>query len=236
VVLSPSPASDQRLGQLGIDEQLIRRWDRGVDIRRFDPKLRTPGLLSVDVNVLYVGRLTKEKGVDLLADAFLAARERDPRLHLVLAGGGPEEEQLRDRLGTARRSWAGSPAGIWRAHMRGAPTCCSQAAPTRSAGRARAQASGAAGRRRRRGPATLIEHGETGLLAPPRADAIAEALLSVVSDGNRGRACARRSPPARWAHLGGVGRLAAALSRALRQRAAGNATAARRLTSRSPPP
>ena len=80
-------------------QQLIRRWDRGVDIRRFDPKLRTPGLLSVDVNVLYAGRLTKEKGVDLLADAFLAARERDPRLHLVLAGGGPEEEQLRDASG-----------------------------------------------------------------------------------------------------------------------------------------
>ena len=28
-----------------------------------------------------------------------AARERDPRLHLVLAGGGPEEDALRERLG-----------------------------------------------------------------------------------------------------------------------------------------
>src|SRR5262249_60407604 len=87
-------------GQLGTAPHQIRRWDRGVDIHRFDPKLRTPGLLGVnDVNVLYAGRLTKEKGVDLLADAFLAARERDPRLHLVLAGGGPEEDQLRARLG-----------------------------------------------------------------------------------------------------------------------------------------
>ena len=41
------------------------------------------------------------------------------------------------------------------------------------------------------GPATLIEHGETGLLAPPRADAIADALLSIVSDGNSPRAHAR---------------------------------------------
>ena len=54
---------------------------------------------SARSTVLYAGRLTREKGVDLLADAFLAAREHDPRLHLVLAGGGPEEAALRARLG-----------------------------------------------------------------------------------------------------------------------------------------
>ena len=49
--------------------------------------------------MLYAGRITREKGAELLADAFLAARERDPRLHLVLAGGGPEQERLRERVG-----------------------------------------------------------------------------------------------------------------------------------------
>ena len=67
VVLSPSPASDARLSALGVDGQRVARWDRGVDLERFDPQLRRseafPGVLSV----LYVGRLTKEKGVDLLA-------------------------------------------------------------------------------------------------------------------------------------------------------------------------
>ena len=98
-VLSPSPASDQRLGELGVPATRIARWDRGVDIERFDPALRTPGLYPGEVNVLYAGRLTTEKGVDRLADAFEAARRRDPRLHLVLAGGGPEEAALRERLG-----------------------------------------------------------------------------------------------------------------------------------------
>jgi len=51
--------------------------------------------------VLYAGRLTVEKGVDLLVDSFVAARERDPRLRLLLAGGGPEETALRERLGDA---------------------------------------------------------------------------------------------------------------------------------------
>ena len=66
------------LQQLGIGAERIGRWDRGVDLARFDPALRTPGLLPDAINVLYAGRLTKEKGVELLADAFLAARWRDP--------------------------------------------------------------------------------------------------------------------------------------------------------------
>ncbi|HEU0316437.1 MAG TPA: glycosyltransferase, partial [Solirubrobacteraceae bacterium] len=99
VVLSPSPASDDRLAELGIASTKVARWDRGVDLDRFDPRLRDAEMFGGKVNVMYCGRLTKEKGVDLLADAFLRAREEDPRLHLVLAGGGPEEGVLRERLG-----------------------------------------------------------------------------------------------------------------------------------------
>lgn len=49
--------------------------------------------------MLYAGRLTREKGVDLLAESFIRAHDRDPRLHLLLAGGGPEEAELRELLG-----------------------------------------------------------------------------------------------------------------------------------------
>src|SRR5919106_1430697 len=100
VVLSPSPASDDSLAELGIDRTRIKRWTRGVDTHRFDPAKRDPAAYPGEVKVLYAGRLTTEKGVDLLAEAFLAARERDDRLHLLLAGGGPEEDALRRRLGS----------------------------------------------------------------------------------------------------------------------------------------
>jgi glycosyltransferase involved in cell wall biosynthesis len=99
-VLSPSPASDEVLRRMGVAGERIGRWDRGVDLGRFSPERRVEGLLPGEITVLYAGRLTHEKGADLLADAFLAARERDPRLHLALAGGGPEEDVLRARLGT----------------------------------------------------------------------------------------------------------------------------------------
>jgi glycosyltransferase involved in cell wall biosynthesis len=99
VVLSPSPASDDALTGLGVEADRIGRWARGVDLALYDPSRREHASLPGEVKVLYAGRLTKEKGVDLLADAFERAHERDPRLHLLLAGGGPEEDALRERLG-----------------------------------------------------------------------------------------------------------------------------------------
>jgi glycosyltransferase involved in cell wall biosynthesis len=98
-VLSPSPAGDASLIRLGIEPGAIGRWGRGVDTTRFDPALREADAYPGEIKVLYVGRQTKEKGVDLLADSFLRAHEVDPRLHLLLAGGGPEEDMLRERLG-----------------------------------------------------------------------------------------------------------------------------------------
>ena len=98
-VLSPSPASDASLARLGIEPHAIGRWGRGVDTSRFDPALRDADSYPGKIRALYVGRLTKEKGVELLADSFIRAHDADPRLHLLLAGGGPEEEMLRERLG-----------------------------------------------------------------------------------------------------------------------------------------
>jgi glycosyltransferase involved in cell wall biosynthesis/predicted metal-dependent phosphoesterase TrpH len=99
VVLSPSSAADGALAAIGMAPERVLRWDRGVDTARFDPTLREERSPSAAVNVLYSGRITREKGAELLADAFLLAREREPRLHLLLAGGGPEQERLRERLG-----------------------------------------------------------------------------------------------------------------------------------------
>ena len=184
VVLSPSPATDDGLLQMGIAVERIGRWDRGVDLQRFDPVLRTPALLPGEVTVLYAGRLTKEKGVDLLADAFMVARARDPRLHLALAGGGPEEDQLRERLGE-HATFLGWLHGQDLARAYASADLFMFASQTDTYGQVivEAQASGlpvvavAEG-----GPASLIDRGETGLLAAADAEALAEELLRVASD------------------------------------------------------
>jgi glycosyltransferase involved in cell wall biosynthesis len=182
VVLTPSPASDQRVSDLGVEADKIGRWDRGVDLGRFSPELRDEGLLPGEVNVLYAGRLTKEKGVDLLADVFEAAHERDPRLHLVLAGGGPEEDVLRDRLGE-HATLLGWQSGTDLARVYASADVFLFASRTDTFGNVllEAQASGlpvvavAEG-----GPATLIADGETGLLCSADRDALASAVHQIV--------------------------------------------------------
>jgi glycosyltransferase involved in cell wall biosynthesis/predicted metal-dependent phosphoesterase TrpH len=183
VVLSPSPASDQRLAELGIDSDQIQRWDRGVDVRRFDPALRQAELLPGEVNVLYAGRLSREKGVELLADAFAEAHRRDPRLHLVLAGGGPEEDLLRERLGESV-TFLGWLSGDELARTYASADAFMFASATETFGQVilEAQASGLpVVAVDRGGPASLIEHGETGLLAAPEVSALADAVLAVTS-------------------------------------------------------
>ncbi|HEY5189525.1 MAG TPA: glycosyltransferase [Solirubrobacteraceae bacterium] len=181
-VLSASPASDVRLIEMGIAPERIGRWDRGVDVERFDPGRRVDRLFPGEINVLYAGRLTREKGVDLLVDAFLAARWRDPRLHLVLAGGGPEEESLRERLGE-HATFLGWLGGTDLARAYASADLFLFASRTDTFGQVilEAQASGlpvvAVGEG---GPASLIADGETGRLTAPEPEALADGLLELL--------------------------------------------------------
>jgi glycosyltransferase involved in cell wall biosynthesis len=176
IVLSPSAAADASLRGLGIAEERIARWDRGVDGARFSPARREPGRFRRDsVNV------TQEKGADLLAEAFLAARARDPRLHLVLAGGGPEEERMRARLGRAATflGWLGGDE-LAAAYASADVFLFCSGTDTFGQVVLEAQASGlpvvavSAG-----GPAELIADGRSGLLCPPRADALGAAVAGL---------------------------------------------------------
>jgi glycosyltransferase involved in cell wall biosynthesis len=183
-VLSPSPASDDVLRAMGIDAERIGRWDRGVDVERFSPSKREPGGLGGGperLDVLYAGRLTREKGADLLADAFLAARTRDPRLHLCLAGGGPEEDALRERLGE-HASFLGWLEGDALARAYASADLFLFASRTDTFGQVllEAQASGlpviavAEG-----GPCAIVEDGVTGLLRSADTAALADAVVEL---------------------------------------------------------
>ena len=143
-----------------------------------------PGLLPGERTVLYAGRLTREKGVDLLADAFLAARALDPGLHLVLAGGGPEEEALRDRLGE-HATFLGWLEGDDLARAYASADIFLFPSRTDTFGQVvlEAQASGLPviavdeG-----GPATLVRDGATGLLRPSDPDALGAAVAGLAAD------------------------------------------------------
>ena len=169
--------------------------------------------------MLYAGRLTSEKGVDLLAETFLRARKRDPRLHLLLAGGGPEEDALRARLGE-HATFLGWLEGEELARAYASADVFLFCSRTDTYGQVilEAQASGlpvvavAEG-----GPLSLIEDGHTGWLCPPDAESLAGAVAQLAaSPFLRERISRRGARLGPGTHLGGG---AAAARRRLRGRA-----------------
>jgi len=75
-----------------------------------------PGLKDLRL-LLYIGRIHEKKGCDLLLEAFARVRNKDPRLHLVMAGPG-ESEILRTLMAKATQlgiesqiTWTGMISG-----------------------------------------------------------------------------------------------------------------------------
>jgi glycosyltransferase involved in cell wall biosynthesis/predicted metal-dependent phosphoesterase TrpH len=211
LVLSPSLASDEGLASIGMAPEKILRWDRGVDTARFDPALRSNELRRIwgegvacprsvpasregntavidaracpPIYVLYAGRITHEKGAELLVEAFLEAKARDPRLHLVLAGGGPEQERVGERVG-ADATFLGWLEGAELARAYASADVFVFPSSTDTFGQVilEAQASGlpvlavAAG-----GPLTLVEDRVSGLLRAADSTQLADGLTELAA-------------------------------------------------------
>ena len=98
--LTPSAVSRADLLALGLQD--VEVWGRTVDTEIFSPNRRDEGLrrrMGTEDSVLFlhVGRLAAEKGVHHIIEAFRLARASLPAgaIHLIIAGGGPEEGALR---------------------------------------------------------------------------------------------------------------------------------------------
>jgi len=69
----------------------------GIDLRRFRPG--TPKISRFrdkKINILFVGRLDKRKGVEYLLKAFRRLSKSVPEARLIIVGDGPEKQELRD--------------------------------------------------------------------------------------------------------------------------------------------
>ncbi|HVQ59405.1 MAG TPA: glycosyltransferase [Solirubrobacterales bacterium] len=219
LVLSPSPSADSSLSALGVDGAKVGRWERGVDVERFDPAKADRDAFPGEIKVIYAGRMTREKGVDLLVDSYLRAHRSDPRLHLLLAGGGPEEEEMRARLGESATflGWLGG-EDLARAYASADAFLFASSTDTYGQVILEAGASGlpvvavAEG-----GPAALIENRHTGLLCRPDPDHLAGALLQLASApeyrARLGAAGAKAARERSWERA--MGQLATGYRRAL---------------------
>jgi glycosyltransferase involved in cell wall biosynthesis len=97
-VLTPTLAVGRRLADRGIPGR-IDLWSRGVDTALFTPArrdaaLRTRLLGGGAALALSVGRVSREKRLDVLLDAVALAERDVPGLRLAIVGDGPAREEL----------------------------------------------------------------------------------------------------------------------------------------------
>lgn len=88
----------------GLEPAKIKIFPRGLDTELFNPARRDPafwekfGSTNGKVRLLYVGRISKEKNLDVLASAYRLLRKEGLPVELLLVGHGPYSETLSETL------------------------------------------------------------------------------------------------------------------------------------------
>lgn len=97
-VLCPSKLYEQHLHSRGVMHTGI--WSRGINSAEFHPRFRSEayrrsmGVGPDDLLVTYIGRIAKEKNLDLLLEAWELLGTRREGAQLVLVGHGPLQEEI----------------------------------------------------------------------------------------------------------------------------------------------
>ena len=199
-VLAPTRAVAERLEQRSLGR---RRgiWGRGVDTTLFTPdhrsaELRTSLLDGCETLLLSVGRVSEEKRIDVLLDAFAQLEPDEVGLRLVVAGDGPARRRLEAKAGPSVR-FLGELHGLDLARLYSSADIFCFPSTTDTFGQVILEA-GASGlpvvAAATGGAPELVEHGASGLLVP--ADdtmAFAEAIHVLASSPLLRRSCGVRA-------------------------------------------
>ena len=213
----PSATTGSALAErAGIGEERIAMFSRGIDTVLFDPARRsaagrrTLGAAPGETVLLYVGRISREKGVLLLASAFAEAGRERPDLRLVVVGDGPARGELAAALAGTTHHFTGTLRGDELAAAYASADIFCLPSETETYGQVVGEA-GAAGL-----PAIVLDRGaaqesvidgETGrVVAAGEVDALAAAIGTLADDPSaraRMGAAGRRRALARpgWAEI-----------------------------------
>lgn len=101
--LTTVPTEHMRRELSGIGFKNVRVLSRGVNAALYSPERRSPelraqwGVTDDYFTVVHVGRLAAEKNLKLLFKAYVALRQKDSRVRLVMVGDGPAITALQQR-------------------------------------------------------------------------------------------------------------------------------------------
>lgn len=108
LVLAPNVPMVAHLKRMGIGEERIRIWGRGIDHNQFAPGLRDEdwrranGFSPDEVVICFFGRTVREKGTACFARTIAELRSRGHSVRPLVIGGGPASDEFRDALGPAK--------------------------------------------------------------------------------------------------------------------------------------
>jgi glycosyltransferase involved in cell wall biosynthesis len=123
-IYAPSESTKSELVEKGLSAKKIRVYPRGIDIHLFRPDKRSGVFerrygIGGRTKLLYVGRVSKEKNLHLLQEAFKNILNRLSGLHLVVVGDGPYLPEM-------KRAMAGFPC-TFTGYLKGEALCAAYA-------------------------------------------------------------------------------------------------------------
>jgi glycosyltransferase involved in cell wall biosynthesis len=103
LIFVPSHSTGQELVDKGVSSDKIKLFPRGIDIKRFNPSRYSPRTenqfkLGGHPRLLYVGRVSKEKNLELLVRAFKQLLIRFKNVSLTVVGDGPYLDEMQSEL------------------------------------------------------------------------------------------------------------------------------------------
>ncbi|MBI5487808.1 MAG: glycosyltransferase family 1 protein, partial [Deltaproteobacteria bacterium] len=101
----------------GLGDKDIRIFPKGTDVTLFHPDRRDTATwkrwnLNGSTKLLYVGRVSREKGLDVLGESYRRLRSERDDVELVVVGDGPYLDEL-------RRKWAELPGVVFTGFVEG---------------------------------------------------------------------------------------------------------------------
>lgn len=186
LTLAPSQWTMRELQSWGY--RRLRRWGRGVNSERFNPKHASyawrarllNGRPADSLLCIYVGRLANEKRIDLLLEAA-----RTPGVALTIIGDGALRDDLERQFEGTGTHFTGYLFGDDLAHAFASADAFMFTGGNETFGQVvqEAMASGLpAIILNQGGIVDLVEHGVTGFICPPDPDAFAEAAQTLLDN------------------------------------------------------
>ena len=189
-IFVPSQSTAEELAEKGIRPDKLRVTPRGVDLKHFHPSKRNGYLeahhnISEGLKLLYVGRVSKEKNLPLLARTFKSLSQQSLDLKLIVVGEGPYYAEMQQELSGTRAVFTGYLTGEDLAAVYASCDLFLFPSTTDTFGNVvlEAQASGLpvivsdVG-----GPQENLIPGETGLVVPATEESLGRAVLELAAN------------------------------------------------------